>query len=253
MTRETLTIGPAPAEEPCAQLGITDLFEQANLLEIRCYRAALTACHGAPPAGAAFHVERNVHDFGNYRELAVRYDPDDETAVAWAFAVEEGLARWLDADFLAPVAYDDRGQVDEFACSDHFDAARRAMLLMERLRIDGYGTAQQAVRIARLRAAYPTQADEVDQLLRQLATEARVRSSAGRRIGLFAPYRLTFMPTLFNDRRAVEYPAGDVIDVHAHERRAGHCRYIACDLGSVATPDDALALCWEHMARYVIP
>lgn len=228
------------------------MFEQANLLEIRCYRAALIACHGAPPTGAAFHVERNVHDFGTYRELAVRYDPEAEMAVTWAYAVEEGLARWLDADFPAPVIYDDRGQVDEFACTDHFDAARRAMLLMERLRIDGYGTVDQAVRIARLRAAYPAQADDVDQLLRQLATKTGVRAPADRRVGLYAPYRLTFMPAMFNDRRGIHYPPGDVINVQAHEKRAGRCRYIACELGSVATPDDALALCWEHMARYVI-
>lgn len=252
MTRETLTIGPAPAEEPCAQLGITDLFEQANLLEISCYRAALIACHGAPPAGAAFHVERNIHDFGTYRELAVRYDPDDDAAVAWAFTVEDGLARWLDADFLAPVIYDGRGQVEEFAASDHFDAARRAMLLMDRLRIDGYGTVEQAIRIARLRAAYPAQADDVDQLLRQLATETRLRAPGDRRVRLYAPYRLTFMPAAFNDHRGVHCPKGDVINVHALERRTGRCRHMICDLGSVPTTDDALALCWEHMARYVI-
>ncbi|MDJ0277683.1 hypothetical protein QLH51_12835 [Sphingomonas sp. 2R-10] len=250
MTRETLNIGPAPAEEPCAQLGITDLFEQANLLEILCYRAALTACHGKPPEGAAFHIERNVHDFGTYRELAVGYDADYEAAAAWAYRLEDGLARWLDADFLAPVIYDRRSQVEEFACTDHFDAARRAMLLMERLRIDGYGTVGQAIRIAHLRAAYPTQAEEVDQLLRQLADEARVRSPADRHVGLYAPYRLTFIPAMFNDRRGIHYPKGDVIDVHAHEVRAGHCRYVG--LGSVGTPDDALALCWEHLARYVI-
>jgi|GEM_PF-527802 len=253
MTRETLNIGPAPAEEPCAQLGITDLFDQANLLEILCYRATLIACHGAPPAGAAFRVERNAHDFGTYRELAAHFDPEDENAVAWAYAVEEGLARWRDADFPTPVIYDNRSQVTEFACSDHFDAARRAMLLMERLRIDGYGTPEQAIRIARLRSAYLAQAEDVDQLLRQLATETHVRSPDDRRVSLYAPYQLTFMPAMFNDRRGVHYPAGDVIDVRAHERRAGRCRYIACELGSVRTPDDALALCWEHMARYVIP
>lgn len=93
MTRETLNIGLAPAEVMCARLGITELFEQADLLEIGCYRAALIALHGAPPAGADFHIERNVHDFGTYRELAARYDHRSRSRQRRSLSIHGDISR----------------------------------------------------------------------------------------------------------------------------------------------------------------
>ena len=99
--------------------------------------------------------------------------------------------------------------------------------------------------------AYRRQAEDADQLLRQIATEEAVRPPSARRVGLYAPYRLIFMPALFNDRRGPRYPRGDVWDVAAHELRSGH-RYIVAELGSASTLDQAIETCWEHLARYVI-
>ena len=127
------------------------------------------------------------------------------------------------------------------------------IVTLERQWIDGFGTPAEEAAISNLRRAYPKAAAAADQLLRQLATERSVRSPQDRRVQLYHPYRLTFYPALFNDHRGPNYPKGDLIDVTAHELRLGRHRYIMCEIGSVRTLDEALELCWEHLARYVIP
>lgn len=104
---ETFTLGPSPAEEDTAQLGRTPGFAMLNLLEVDCYQAALIARFGPPPAGARFTRQGNDHDFGRYHELALRFDPADDAEAAYATLVDEGLARWIDAGFTAPVEYPD--------------------------------------------------------------------------------------------------------------------------------------------------
>lgn len=251
MTTQILHLGPVPADEPCAQLGRTRAFDRFALLETNVHRAALIARFGPPPPGASLRCEGQNHDLGRYYELIARYDRADSAARAWAAAIDRGLTRWLDAGFLAPILYDDAGQVRELLYSDHFDAARRVIVTLERLRIDGYGADWEAAAIAHLRRAYPREAEDADQLLRQLATERAVRPPAARRVSLYAPYALTFYPALFNDARGGERPTGDVIDIEARERRGDH-RYLMVDLGTVRTLDEALEACWEHYARYVV-
>ena len=251
MTTATLHLGPVPAEEPCAQLGRTKVFDRYALLEANVHRAALIARFGPPPLGASLRAEGQRHDFGRYYDLVARYDAADPAARAWAAAIDRGLSRWLDAGFLAPVLYDGAAQVREEVYRDHFDAARRVIVTLERLRIDGYGADWEAAAIAHLRRAYPREAEDADQLLRQLATERAVRPPYARRVALYAPYALTFFPALFNDHRGAGRMQGDVIDVEARERR-GDCRYVMVDLGSVRTLDEALEACWEHYARYVV-
>lgn len=247
---EIAYIGSAPAEETCAQLGRTRSFDRHNGLEVMTYRAAIIAVYGVPPAGVSLTGVGNDHDFGRYMDLQAHFDPDDEDACRYVEQIENGLARWIDAGFLAPVLYDG-AQAREIVYSDHFDAARRVMVTLERQRISGWGSPAEAAYIAHLRTAYPREAEQVDQLLRQIATEQEVRRPADRSVTLFAPYRLTFYPAMFNEARGIHFPKGDTVDVTAHERRTGH-RYIFCDLGSAPTVDDALEMCWEHMARYVI-
>lgn len=246
-------IGSAPAEEACAQLGRTNNFTRWNSLEVNTYRAAIIACWGKPPTGVSLRGEVCRHDFGSYIELQARFDPTDEASRRYVETIETGLARWLDAGFLAPVRYNDRSQVCDQIYSSHFEAARRVIVALERRRTEGLCTPAEAARLANLRDAYPTDAIEADQLLRQLGTEHHVRAPENRRVGIYAPYALTFFPALFNDHRGPDYPAGDAIDVTAFELRRRGRAYIMCNLGSVKTLDQALDLCWEHMARYVIP
>jgi hypothetical protein len=59
-----IDIGVAPANEDCAQLGITPDFDAANRLEVLAYRAAIIAVHGAPPRGCRLEPKSSHHDFG---------------------------------------------------------------------------------------------------------------------------------------------------------------------------------------------
>jgi len=104
---ETLILGGCPAEEDTAQLGRTPDFTRLNRLEVDCYQAALVARYGPPPAGATFARDGSDHDFGRYTELALRFDPEDEAAVAYSTLIGEGLGRWFHAGFTAPVEYPD--------------------------------------------------------------------------------------------------------------------------------------------------
>lgn len=126
---ETITIGACPAEEDCAQLGCTPDFQRLNRLEVDCYQAALIARYGSPPAGAAFARDTSNHDFGRYTELALRFDPADEVASAYAMLVDEGLGRWLHAGFTAPVEYPDSGS-PQIRHADLAAAIRSAVSIM---------------------------------------------------------------------------------------------------------------------------
>lgn len=110
MTR-VVQIGPAPFNEPCAQLGCTPDFDACNRLELAVYRAALIATHGPPPDGVELAAETNRHDFGTYCELVAVVETGAEAradVVAYVDAVEEGLGSWISAGFTAPILYDRR-------------------------------------------------------------------------------------------------------------------------------------------------
>jgi len=93
-TLEKLYLGPTPAEEACAQVGQPNYREQA-LKECRAYLRQLTRLFPESPPGARFALAREVHDFGTYYEVVVRYDPEDKASRAFALRVEENLpARW---------------------------------------------------------------------------------------------------------------------------------------------------------------
>ncbi len=102
---ELFVLGSSPAEEDTAQLGRTPDFDRLNRLEVDCYQAALIARYGPPPEGARFVRHGSNHDFGHYVELAIRFDPENEPAAAYAYQVDEGLGRWFHAGFTAPVEY----------------------------------------------------------------------------------------------------------------------------------------------------
>jgi len=102
---ELYTLGACPAEEDTAQLGRTPDFERLNSLEVACYQATLIARYGPPPPGAKFEPLGCDHDFGHYAKLALRFDPENAAASAYAMIVDEGLGRWIHAGFTAPVEY----------------------------------------------------------------------------------------------------------------------------------------------------
>lgn len=104
-----IDLGGAPASEDCAQLGHTREFDRLNRLEVECYRAALQAKFGPPPEGCQFTTCNNRHDFGTYQTLAIKvwdHTADRDDVVAYVLMTEDGLARWIEAGFRAPVEYE---------------------------------------------------------------------------------------------------------------------------------------------------
>lgn len=92
--RETMTLGPVPAEEDCAQVGQAGYREQA-LRECRAYKAQLVRQFGEPPEGAGLAVRGHAHDFGTYYEVEVSFQGDNEQAMDYAFRCEgEAWGNW---------------------------------------------------------------------------------------------------------------------------------------------------------------
>ena len=88
-----ISIGPAPYDEDCAQVG-TDSFKARAVAECNLYREALRAHYGKEPFGAALTVKAFPHDFGQYYEVVCWYQDDVPEAVEYAYKCEEGLAKW---------------------------------------------------------------------------------------------------------------------------------------------------------------
>ena len=106
-----LYIGSVPADEPCAQTGVTAEAGRFNRAECNAYIKALRTVYGPEPDGCAYHIKRESHDFGAYYEVVIYFEDRDEAATAFAYKVEAGLATWAEAGMEPPFRYDDRSQV----------------------------------------------------------------------------------------------------------------------------------------------
>lgn len=96
MARDYLEVGCAPYDEPCAQVGRDDYYENARE-ECRRYVELLRKKFGEEPEGARLALKSNRHDFGTYYEVACYYDTDCPESQAYAFAIEAKMpARWDD-------------------------------------------------------------------------------------------------------------------------------------------------------------
>lgn len=103
-------IGPCPADEPCAQTGVTEGAERLNRAECNAYIEALRKVYGPEPDAAYYRVKRENHDFGTYFEVCIYFDVNDDEAIAYASRAEQGLATWAEAEMTAPVQYDSNSQ-----------------------------------------------------------------------------------------------------------------------------------------------
>lgn len=68
---ETIEIGPGPCEEGCAQMCDTNYPERSRA-ECRAFINQIKRVMGEPPEGAGLFIKSNAHDFGTYREVAVK-------------------------------------------------------------------------------------------------------------------------------------------------------------------------------------
>ena len=89
-----LSLGPAPAEEDCCQVGQDDYLYRARR-ECRRYVELLRTKFGPEPDGAEIRITRNAHDFGDYLDVVVEYDPARPASLEYALLLEgKAPARW---------------------------------------------------------------------------------------------------------------------------------------------------------------
>ena len=93
--KESLSLGPTPAGEQCAQLGSDD-YHKWSRIEIRAYANQIKRMFPNMPAGLILKISSNPHDFGTYHELDVVYLTDDEEAETYAFNMENGIPEYWD-------------------------------------------------------------------------------------------------------------------------------------------------------------
>lgn len=103
-------IGPAPADEECAQTGVTEGAARLNRIECERYIEALRLAYGDEPEGAHYRIKRESHDFGAYYEVCIYFDTNDDEAIAYASRAELGLDTWGQVGMIAPVEYDRNSQ-----------------------------------------------------------------------------------------------------------------------------------------------
>lgn len=95
--REYIELGSAPAEEDCAQVGSDNYYEKAKE-ESKKYISLLEKKFGKyKPLNCSFKRKSFPHDFGDYYEVVVTYDSDDEESMNFAYHVESNLpTTWFD-------------------------------------------------------------------------------------------------------------------------------------------------------------
>jgi hypothetical protein len=93
MRAETWVICAGPYEETLATVGNPNFSDQ-NLKECIVFAKQLERDFGEAPARSDLIIKSELHDFGVFWTVAIRFDPEDPDAVAYANRVENGVARW---------------------------------------------------------------------------------------------------------------------------------------------------------------
>ena len=110
-----IEIGPVPGEENCAQVGSSD-YTEASLRECEVFRRMLARLFPVPAGLPVAYVGRmHPHDFGNYREVSIRYDDSDSQAVEFAYEVERSAPGEWDAIARYELAWYERKQAYDLA------------------------------------------------------------------------------------------------------------------------------------------
>lgn len=108
VSEEIIFLGPCPAEEQAAQLGDPDYARDAKT-QCRAYIQAIREVCGREPEGARLVVTPQLHDFGQYFEVCVRFDPENEAAVRYASHCDQtSPTTWEAAGMTDPLL--DRGR-----------------------------------------------------------------------------------------------------------------------------------------------
>jgi hypothetical protein len=90
MVMDSLELASAPVGEECAQLGSDGYYERAKK-ECNAFIRQLRREFGNEPVGARLYIKSNPHDFGNYYEVACKFDENCQEATEYAFDLEARL------------------------------------------------------------------------------------------------------------------------------------------------------------------
>jgi hypothetical protein len=90
-TLDELEIGTVPAEEQCQQVGTPNYDASSAKKECRIYKEYLQRLFPIPPTledELYYCIKSSPHDYGNYYEVAIKFNGDNSEAVDFAYKVE---------------------------------------------------------------------------------------------------------------------------------------------------------------------
>ena len=94
MRAEIWVICSGPYEETLATVG-DPTFSEQNLKECMVFAKQLEREFGEAPARSDLIIQSEILEDGEiFWNVAIRFDPDDPDALAFAERVENGVARW---------------------------------------------------------------------------------------------------------------------------------------------------------------
>jgi hypothetical protein len=93
MAKDSINVGPSPADEQCAQLGKEGYAPQAKK-ECRALINQLRRMYGDEPFGARLFIKAQAHDFGSYYEVECEFNSDSEEATEYAYGCENLPEKW---------------------------------------------------------------------------------------------------------------------------------------------------------------
>ncbi|MCK6435227.1 MAG: hypothetical protein L6Q68_19665 [Aquabacterium sp.] len=97
MSREEITLGSTPCDEPCTGVSQND-YERPMRDECTVHRRMLERLAPPPPASSgALGIKRFGHEFGAYLEVVANFDSSDEAATDWAYDLESNSPTKWDA------------------------------------------------------------------------------------------------------------------------------------------------------------
>lgn len=95
---DELEIGTVPAEEQCQQVGTPNYDAISAKKECRIYKQYLQRLFPIPQAleeDLAYYIKSSAHDYGNYYEVAIKFNSENSEAVEFAYNVEaKSPLRW---------------------------------------------------------------------------------------------------------------------------------------------------------------
>lgn len=105
--KEKFSLGTTPHDEPCIQMGDSN-YRRNSRLECLAFIEQFRRERGPEPSGANFKITSNSHDFGNYLDVEIEFEENNEEAVEYALSVETEIpAKWdsQSLDFLKENSY----------------------------------------------------------------------------------------------------------------------------------------------------